>query len=102
MNEILTTREAAQYLKIHPDTIRDYTRRGLIKAAKFGNKLLFRTADLDAYFEQQCVQGESACYTEEKTQAIGGLISRSEVRLLSTSPINQIVTTVSEVQIFKT
>lgn len=38
MNEILTTREAAQYLKIHPDTLRDYTRRGFIKAARYGSK----------------------------------------------------------------
>lgn len=32
MNEILTTREAAEYLKIHPETLRDYTRRGFIKS----------------------------------------------------------------------
>lgn len=31
MNEILTTRQAAEYLKIHPETLRDYARRGFIK-----------------------------------------------------------------------
>lgn len=34
MNQILTTREAAKYLKIHPETLRDYTRRGFIKNEK--------------------------------------------------------------------
>jgi len=78
MNQILTTREAAEYLKIHPETLRDYTRRGLIKASRFGNKLRFRTIDLDSYFDQQCVQGgESACYTEGKIQDTGGLRLRS-------------------------
>lgn len=47
-NQILTTREAAEYLKIHPETLRDYTRRGFIKASRFGNKLRFRTIDLDS------------------------------------------------------
>mgnify|MGYP002367061021 FL=1 len=77
-NQILTTREAAEYLKIHPETLRDYTRRGFIKASIFGNKLRFRTIDLDLYFDRQCVQGgDDACYTEEKIQAIGGLRSKS-------------------------
>ena len=58
-NQILTTREAAEYLKIHPETLRDYTRRGFIKASIFGNKLRFRTIDLDLYFDRQCVQEET-------------------------------------------
>lgn len=78
MNEILTTREAAEYLKIHPETLRDYTRRGFIKASRFGNKLRFRTIDLDLYFDRQCVQGGSdACYTEEKIRVFGGSRSKS-------------------------
>jgi PTS system nitrogen regulatory IIA component len=35
---LLTTTEAARYLRVHPETLRNWARRGQIPAAKFGNR----------------------------------------------------------------
>ncbi len=48
MNNLLTSREAAAFLKIHQDTVRKYYRAGELKGFKVGNKLRFRTIDLDS------------------------------------------------------
>ena len=49
--DLLTTTEAAAYLRVHPETIRTWARTGVIPAVKFGNRGGFRfsRADLDRF-----------------------------------------------------
>ena len=51
--DLLTTAEAAAYLRVHPETIRTWARKGVIPAVKFGNRGGFRFTrqDLDRFVE---------------------------------------------------
>lgn len=48
---LLTLREAAEVLRLHPRTMREYLRRGELQGRLIGNRWRFRRADLDAFFE---------------------------------------------------
>ena len=48
---LLTIREAAEVLRLHPRTVREYVRRGEIEGRIIGGRWRFRRADLDAFFE---------------------------------------------------
>jgi excisionase family DNA binding protein len=48
---LLTLREAADVLRLHPRTVRGYVRRGEIKGRVIGGRYRFRRCDLDAFFE---------------------------------------------------
>ena len=50
-HDLLTTAEAAAYLRVHPETVRQWARTGAIPAVKFGNRGGFRfaRADLDRF-----------------------------------------------------
>lgn len=47
----LTLREAAEVLRLHPRTVREYIRRGELKGRIIGGRYRFRRCDLDAFFE---------------------------------------------------
>jgi len=47
--EIMTSREAAEYLRLGVDTLKRKAREGDVPAAKTGRKWVFRKADLDAW-----------------------------------------------------
>ncbi|MBU0606873.1 MAG: helix-turn-helix domain-containing protein [Armatimonadetes bacterium] len=47
--EIMTSREAAEYLRLGVDTLKRKAREGEVPAAKTGRKWVFRKADLDAW-----------------------------------------------------
>jgi excisionase family DNA binding protein len=38
MEELLTLREAAQILKVHPNTLRLWDKKGILKAVRFGSR----------------------------------------------------------------
>ena len=44
--EVLTLREAAEFFKIHPNTLRLWLRQGKIKGSKIGRKWVFLKDDL--------------------------------------------------------
>ena len=48
---LLTLREAAEVLRLHPRTVREYLRRGEIEGRLIGGRWRFRRKDLDAFFE---------------------------------------------------
>jgi len=50
-DRLLTLREAAEVLRLHPRTVREYVKRGEIKGRIIGKQWRFRRADLDAFFE---------------------------------------------------
>ena len=45
--EVMTTEEAAEYLGIHPETLRDKVRARIVPAAKVARQWRFRKVDLD-------------------------------------------------------
>ncbi|MCX5890287.1 MAG: helix-turn-helix domain-containing protein [Deltaproteobacteria bacterium] len=48
-DEVLTTEEAAEFLKLTPFTVRDYARRGILPARKVGKGWRFFRPDLVAW-----------------------------------------------------
>lgn len=58
--KILTLKEVAEILKVHPESVRLLIRGGALQAARIGNgKGLWRIrqADLDAYLDARTVNG---------------------------------------------
>ena len=48
-DEILTAKEAADYLKMHAETLKVKARRGEVPTAKVGRAWRFRKPELDAW-----------------------------------------------------
>jgi excisionase family DNA binding protein len=48
---LLTIREAAEVLRLHPRTVRDYVRRRELEGRIIGRRWRFRRMDLDAFYE---------------------------------------------------
>ena len=48
---LLTLRDAAEILRLHPRTVREYVRRGEVQGRVIGGRWRFRRADLDGFFE---------------------------------------------------
>jgi excisionase family DNA binding protein len=61
MNETvwLRTPEAAAYLQVHVETLRNWARKGVIPAAKLGNRggFRFKRSDLDRFLEELRAEG---------------------------------------------
>jgi excisionase family DNA binding protein len=61
MNETvwLRTPEAAAYLQVHVETLRNWARKGVIPAAKLGNRggFRFKRSDLDRFLEERRAEG---------------------------------------------
>jgi PTS system nitrogen regulatory IIA component len=51
----LTTEEAAEYLRVHVNTVRRWAREGMIPAAKLGNRggFRFKREDLERFLERR-------------------------------------------------
>lgn len=50
---LFSTKEAAELLLLHPETVRRFVREGQIKAVKLGRKLHFERGELEAYWRSQ-------------------------------------------------
>lgn len=50
--EVMTTRQAAEFLQLSEQTVKDKARAGEIPAAKIGRAWRFRKADLDAWLSR--------------------------------------------------
>lgn len=48
---LLTIREAAEVLRLHPRTVREYIRCGELEGQLIGGRWRFRRKDLDAFYE---------------------------------------------------
>jgi len=54
--KLLTLSEAAEVLRLHPRTVREYIRRGEITGRLIGRRWRFRRKELDAFFENAPTQ----------------------------------------------
>ncbi|MCM8797154.1 MAG: helix-turn-helix domain-containing protein [Candidatus Omnitrophica bacterium] len=53
MKEILTTKEVAEYLKIHPLTVHKYAREGKIPAFKIGTDWRFHKKYIERWIKEK-------------------------------------------------
>ena len=62
--KILTVAEVAELLRVHRSTISRYARSGELRSYLIGNRRLFKSEDVWAFFENQvaneCVSGKEA------------------------------------------
>jgi excisionase family DNA binding protein len=54
----LTLKEAAEILRLHPRTVREYIRRGELSGRLIGRRWRFRRKELDGFFEAAPAQWE--------------------------------------------
>ena len=66
--EILTTKEVAEYLKIHPLTVHRYAREGKIPAFKIGTDWRFHKKYLEKWIKEKLIYNLQG--TEEKKSAL--------------------------------
>ncbi len=57
--DVLTLRQAADYLQVHPRTMGDMARAGRVPGARVGNRWRFLRASLDAWLQEKETQAGS-------------------------------------------
>jgi len=58
LEPFLTLREAAEILRLHPRTVREYVRRGELVGRLIGKRWRFTRKDLDTFFDAAPSQWE--------------------------------------------
>lgn len=75
MNKLLTKEQAAHFLAVHPDTIRNLIRRGELPVTRIGRAVRVSQESLNSYVKQNTTQEKQEykkCHTKEKGRRTGG------------------------------
>lgn len=75
----MTTAEAAKHAKVTEDTIRDWVRRGWLRAGRNGRELRFRPEELDAFLERDQGDGEPAVENDDVPDRVLEILAGEEV-----------------------
>ena len=59
MDKLLTVEEIAEYLKLKPSTIYQWTHQGFIPHIKVGNRVRFRINHIEKWLESRTVNGRA-------------------------------------------
>jgi len=59
MDKLLTVEEIAEYLKLRPSTIYQWTHQGFIPHIKLGNRVRFRLCQIEKWLEKRTVNGRA-------------------------------------------
>jgi len=57
MDKLLTVEEIAEYLSLKPSTIYQWTHQGFIPHMKLGNRVRFRTSQVEKWLESRTING---------------------------------------------
>ena len=82
MPETYTVPEAAAYLKLHPETVREMIRQGRITAAKIGRRFVIQKQHLDALLassENETMQALSERRSKQKCPSINAITSGTSI-----------------------
>ena len=72
--EVMTLREASQYLGISPDTLYKYLSESKIPAFKLGNRWRFKKSKLDQWMEEQSADVEVKARKKPKAARAAGSV----------------------------
>lgn len=70
MDEVMTLKEVAAYLRIHVDTVRRWARQGTLPAVKLGKAYRVNSGDLQSWWQDRLARQEA--YVSDATQVVGG------------------------------
>ena len=59
MDQLLTVEEIAEYLKLKPSTIYQWTHQGFIPHIKLGSRVRFRISQIEKWLESRTVKGRT-------------------------------------------
>jgi len=59
MDKLLTVEEIAEYLKLRPSTIYQWTHQGFIPHIKLGNRVRFRISQIEKWLDSKSKHGRS-------------------------------------------
>ena len=77
MNELLSTKEAAEYLDIKPTMIRHKAQSGAIPSIRNGNRLRFDKREIDRWLQQRTNERLSHVLVIDNDPVIGDLIKNT-------------------------
>jgi excisionase family DNA binding protein len=80
MSDVLTTKEAATYLKTTPDTIRRLLRQRRLPAMKLGGSWRLRRSDLDEMFTETLVDEALIEEAQRRRATSKGTVSLAQVK----------------------
>jgi len=59
MEKLLTVEEIAEYLKLRPSTIYQWTHQGFIPHIKLGSRVRFRVSQIERWLESRATKGKA-------------------------------------------
>ena len=97
--ETLDLQQAAIFLKMHRQSLREKAKSGAIPGAKIGKQWVFIKEDLVSYIRSQYAyprsrsqgqrMGETLCYTSDQTRNSTGVVSQHQTELEYNSLLRQ-------------